>query len=38
VEPVVEQVQNQIGEIPERFVQVIEPIAARVRELSGSAA
>ena len=30
VEPVVEQVQAQLGELPERVVQVIEPVAARV--------
>ena len=38
VEPVVEQVQTQLGDLPERVVQVIEPVAARVRELTGSAA
>jgi hypothetical protein len=38
IEPVVEQVQAQLGEIPERVVQVIEPVAARVRERTGSAA
>jgi len=38
IEPVVEQVQTQLGEIPERVVQVIEPVAARVRERTGSAA
>ena len=38
VEPVVDQVQAQLGELPERVVQVIEPVAARVRELTGSAA
>ena len=38
VEPVVEQVQLQLGELPERVVQVIEPVAARVRGLAGSAA
>jgi hypothetical protein len=38
VEPVVEQVQGQLGDIPERFIQVIEPVTARMRELTGSAA
>ena len=38
VEPVVGQVQSQLGDLPERVVQVIEPVAARVRELTGSAA
>ena len=38
VEPVVDQVQAQLGELPERVVQVIEPVAARVRERTGSAA
>jgi hypothetical protein len=38
VEPAVEQVQNQLGDIPERVIQVIEPVTARVRELTGSAA
>jgi hypothetical protein len=38
VEPVVEQVQSQLGDLPERVVQVIEPVAARVRERTGSAA
>jgi hypothetical protein len=36
VEPVVGQVQNQLGDIPEKVVQVIEPVAARVREFTGS--
>jgi hypothetical protein len=36
VEPVVEQVQSQLGELPEKVVQVIEPVAARVRVLTGS--
>ena len=30
--------RSQLGEIPERVVQVIEPVAARVRERTGSAA
>ena len=34
VEPVVGQVQAQLGELPERVVQAIEPVAARVRELT----
>ena len=38
VEPVVGQVQAQLGELPERVVQAMEPVAARVRELAGSAA
>ena len=38
VEPVVGQAQTQLGDLPERMVQVIEPLAARVRELTGSAA
>ena len=38
VEPVVGQVQSQLGDLPERVVQVIEPVAARVRERTGSAA
>ena len=38
VEPVVGQVQSQLGDLPERVVQVMEPVAARVRELTGNAA
>ena len=38
VEPVVEQVQATLGELPERVVQAIEPVAARVRERFTSAA
>jgi hypothetical protein len=38
VEPVVGQVQAQLGELPERVVQAMEPVAARVRELTGNAA
>jgi hypothetical protein len=38
VEPVVGQVQTQLGDLPEKVVQVIEPVAARVRGLTGSAA
>ena len=38
VEPVVGQVQAQLGELPERVVQAMEPVAARVRQLAGSAA
>ena len=38
VEPVVGQVQAQLGDLPERVVQVMEPVAARVRELAGNAA
>ena len=38
VEPVVGQVQSQLGELPERVVQAMEPVAARVRELAGSTA
>jgi hypothetical protein len=38
VEPVVEKVQSQLGELPERVVQAMEPVAARVRELAGTAA
>ena len=38
VEPVVVKVQAQLGEIPERVVQAMEPVAARVRELAGTAA
>jgi hypothetical protein len=38
VEPVVGQVQSQLGELPERVVQVIEPVAAKVRGISGSPA
>jgi gas vesicle protein len=37
-EPVVEQVQSQIGDLPERVVPAMEPVAARVREITGSAA
>jgi hypothetical protein len=37
IEPVVDQVQGQIGQVPERFVQVIEPVTARVREVTGAA-
>jgi hypothetical protein len=38
VEPVVGQVQAQLGELPERVVQAMEPVAARVREIAGSTA
>jgi hypothetical protein len=38
VEPVVGQVQSQLNELPERVVQAMEPVAARVRELGGNAA
>ena len=38
VEPVVGQVQAQLGDLPERVVQAMEPVAARVRELAGTAA
>jgi len=31
-------VQSQLGDIPERVIQVIEPVTARVREMTGSAA
>jgi hypothetical protein len=37
-EPVVGQVQTQLVELPERVVQAMEPVAARVRELTGNAA
>jgi hypothetical protein len=37
VEPVVGQVQSQLGEIPERVVQAMEPVTARVREYAGIA-
>jgi hypothetical protein len=36
VEPVVGQVQTQLGDLPEKVVQVIEPVAALVRERTGS--
>jgi hypothetical protein len=36
VEPVVDQAKTQLGELPERVVQAMEPVAARVREFSGS--
>jgi hypothetical protein len=36
VEPVVDQAKTQLGELPERVVQAMEPVAARVREISGS--
>jgi hypothetical protein len=36
--PVVGQVQAQLGDLPERVVQAMEPVAARVRELAGNAA
>ena len=36
VEPVVGQAKAQLGELPERVVQAMEPVAARVREMSGS--
>ena len=36
VEPAVGQVQNQVCELPEKVVQVIEPLTARVREFTGS--
>ena len=32
------QVQTQIVELPERVVEALEPVAARVRELTGNAA
>jgi hypothetical protein len=38
VEPVVGQAKTQLGELPERVVQAMEPVAARVREISGSSA
>ena len=38
VEPVVGQVQTQLGDLPERVVQAMEPVAARVRSASGNAA
>jgi hypothetical protein len=38
VEPVVGQVQAQLGDLPERVVQAMEPVAARVREIAGNAA
>jgi hypothetical protein len=38
VEPVVGQVQAQLSDLPERVVQAMEPVAARVRELAGNAA
>jgi hypothetical protein len=38
VEPVVGQAKSQLGELPERVVQAMEPVAARVREISGSSA
>src|SRR6516165_9059354 len=38
VEPMVGQVQTQIVELPERVVEALEPVAARVRELTGNAA
>jgi hypothetical protein len=31
VEPVVGKMQTQLGELPERVVQAMEPVAARVR-------
>ncbi len=31
-------VQTRLGELPERVVQVMEPVSARVRELVGTAA
>jgi hypothetical protein len=38
VEPVVGRVQAQLGDIPERVVQAMEPVTTRVRELAGTAA
>ncbi len=38
IEPVVDQAKAQVGELPERVVQAMEPVAARVREYSGSSA
>jgi hypothetical protein len=38
VEPVIVQVQSSAAELPERFAQAIEPVAARVRERFTSAA
>lgn len=36
VEPVVGQAKAQLGELPERVVQAMEPVTARVREFSGA--
>jgi len=36
VEPVVGQAKTHLGELPERVVQAMEPVAARVREISGN--
>ena len=38
VEPVVGQVQAQLGDLPERVVQAMEPVAARMRSAAGNAA
>jgi hypothetical protein len=38
VEPVIGQVQAQLGDLPERVVQTMEPVAARVRSIAGNAA
>jgi uncharacterized membrane protein YccC len=38
VEPVVGQVQAQLSDLPERVVQTMEPVAARVRSIAGNAA
>jgi ABC-type sugar transport system substrate-binding protein len=38
VEPVVGQLQAQLGDFPERVVQAMEPFAARVRVIAGTAA
>jgi hypothetical protein len=38
IEPVFEQVRAQLSDIPERVVQATEPVAAKVRGITGSAA
>lgn len=38
VEPIVEQVQAQVAQLPERVVQALEPVTTRVRERLGTAA
>ncbi len=38
VEPTVEQVRAQLHDLPERVVQAMEPVTARMRERAGTAA
>ncbi len=38
IDTTVSKAQAQLGELPEKVVQAMEPVAARVRELAGSSA